>query len=486
MKKLRRLFKNASRCGADATSLLTTALLATALTVGSSAVSAADKPAKAQAAPTAQSAWALYGAGRFVESADAFEAVIKSAKPSGRLYYYAALANMKANRRDRAKQLCYYVINNFSGNQEAVLCKKIFEDDAARTVAKAGAVRSAPPKLLTEETLPADFWANMAPDAKASMNTALGKQALKKAIDDYNQRMLAHWKAGTVATASGTAGTKLAAAAKGADDDDDDVSSSNLLSIATGKRHKFTIDNSLRIGAYPFTSADIAKDGSNGIDQGFNPNCWFEASMASLADLPRGQRLLASMIKIGGPGTYVVRFPGDGTEYKITEQVLKQRHISDRALWASLIECAQVMKFPENRGAEGDSGVESRLAVGLGCITGCKAQSLRPGSTEAQELSGFIGAAIKSQNPIVCGTWHASVLNGYESLVVPQHAYTIIGFDPASNMITIRNPHGSHSDKFYLEDDPNHRKFEMKENGVFKMHLTLFQKYFNEVCRSFI
>ncbi len=473
--------QNRSSSGKPIASLL----LAAALLCASHSVEAADGGARTAVTPTAQSAWALYGAGRFVESADAFETVIKSSKPSGRLYYYAALANMKANRRERAKQLCYYVINNFSGNQEAALCKKIFEDDAARTVASAGTTRSNPPKLLTEETLPADFWANLAPDAKSNMHTPAGKLALKRAIDDYNNRLMAHWKAGAVATASGTAGAKLTTNKADEDDDDDELSSTKISMVAS-KRHKFAIDNSLRIGAYPFSTADIAKDGSNGIDQGFNPNCWFEASMASLADLPRGQRLLASMIKIGGPGTYVVRFPGDGTEYKITEQVMKERHINDRALWASLIECAQVMKFPNNRGAEGESGVESRLAIGLGCITGCKAQSLRPYSTEIQELSAFIGGAISSKNPIVCGTWNASHLGSYEELVVPQHAYTIIGFDPASNMVTIRNPHGSHSDTFSMADDPNHRKFEMKENGVFKMHLALFQKYFNEVCRSFI
>lgn len=150
------------------------------------------------------------------------------------------------------------------------------------------------------------------------------------------------------------------------------------------------------------------------------------------------------------------------------------------------VSCAQVMKFPDNRGAEGATGDQSRLAVGLGCITGCKAQILHPGSADPQEISSFIGGAISSKNPIVCGTWDERHLSGMTPLVVPRHAYTIIGFDPASNMITIRNPHGRNSDEFDLADDPGHRQFEMKEDGVFKMHLALFQKYFYQVCRSFI
>jgi hypothetical protein len=192
------------------------------------------------------------------------------------------------------------------------------------------------------------------------------------------------------------------------------------------------------------------------------------------------------MITYGGDGVYIVRFPGDGEEYKISEKTLKSMGIQDRAMWASLLECAQVMKFPDNRGAEGATGDQSRLAVGLGCITGCKAQLLSPGSSDEQELSSFIGGAVSSKNPIVCATWGSSTLSRLPSLVVPQHAYTIIGFNPATNMITIRNPHGKHSNLFEAEDESSRRKFQMKENGVFQMHVSLFQKYFHQVCRSFI
>lgn len=442
---------------------------------------AADGAAPKAQGHTEQSAWALFGANRYADSADAFEFVISSNPPSARTCYLAARANMMANRRPRAKQLCYYVVNHFGTSSEATLCKKLFDDDAANSIANAKASNQAPPKLLTEATLPADFWANMSTEKRAALKTAAGKMALKKAIDDYNKRLLAHWKGPSPRTAPRPKTTAIAQPP-----DDTDLDKVATASAAAHAKHKFIIDNTLKVGAHPFTTADIAKDGSNGIDQTVNPNCWFEASMASLADLPRGQRLLASMIKIGGPGMYVVRFPGDGTEYKITEKVMRALHIDDKALWASLIECAQVMKFPNNRGADGETGDQSRLATGLGCITGSPTEILRTSSADAQELSGFIGGAISSKNPIVCGTYSAKHLAGFELIVVPQQAYTIIDFDPASNFLTIRNPHGSHSNRFILPDDPQHRKFEMKENGVFKMHLSLFQRYFSLVCRSFI
>lgn len=414
-------------------------------------------------AHSSTSAWNLYTQNKFNEAADAFESVLKTAPPSARLYYQAAIANFRANRRGRARQLCTYIVTNFGASPEAVNSRKLFPELPSATPAQPrGGINLKPGELLTEENLPPDFFKDMTPEQRERLKTPQGKASLRAAIDDYNKRM----QNKTIPP-----GTQLAM-----------VSSARPLK----PRASTASEANLKRGDHPFTAAQIAKDGANGIDQGRNPNCWFEASMAALAELPRGQRLLASMITYVSPGTYVVRFPGDGQEYKINDQTLEACGVHDTAQWASLISCAQVLKFPDNRGAEGATGDQSRLAVGLGCITGCKAQLLTPGSTDPQELSSFIGGAVSSKNPIVCGTYPDSYIGNLPPLVVGSHAYTIIGFDPSSNMITIRNPHGRGSQRFHLPDDPAHRQFEMKEDGVFKMHLTLFQKYFYQVCRSFI
>jgi len=428
----------------------------------------------AKPVPTVASAWALYTQRKFVESADAFEVLLKTNPASGRLYYHAAVANFAANRKARGNQLCGYVISNFIGSPEAQHCRTLMSSNAppsSATPATSAPAAGHGEGELTEQNLPASFYASLPPDVRAQLKTPAGKQRLRLAIIDYNKRM-AEQKSTEAAKKKSVKAKPTSASDDEDEDDDDDFAVT-----------KFSIDKTAKRNEYPFTAAMIAKDGANGIDQSVNPNCWFEASMAALAELPRGQRLLASMIKYSGDGAYIVRFPGDGQEYKITEATMKEHGITDRALWAALLETAQVMKFPDNRGAEGDTGDQSRLAVGLGCITGTKAQLLHPHNSELQELSSFIGGAISSKNPIVCSTWHDYYLASLPELVVGRHAYTIIGFDPASNMVTIRNPHGKGSEKFYSEDTA---KFQMKENGVFKMHLTLFQKYFYQVCRSFI
>jgi len=173
-------------------------------------------------------------------------------------------------------------------------------------------------------------------------------------------------------------------------------------------------------------------------------------------------------------------------EYVVSSSELYRTGIHDRALWASIIEAAELKKFPDNRGAQGSEGDQSRLEVGLGCITGCKAEVIHPGNCGEGELSSFIGAAVKSGNPVVAATWGDYQLANLPPLVIPAHAYTIIGLDPSKNMILLRNPHGSRAQVFASPDDRNHLEFEQLDNGKFKMSIQKFQKYFHSIARSFI
>lgn len=372
----------------------------------------------AQAQNDSQRAWVLYNEKKYAESADAFEKLLKTQPPHARLLYQAVLSNYSANRRGRARQLCQYIITNFGTTREAQFCKKLFPEPASTA-------KSEPEKKPEEKPKEDDK-----------------KVAQKKKTDDNDE------------------------------DEEDDEEKEKATA-------KFTVDKNARKGTLAFTPQQIAKDGASGIDQTINPNCWFEASVSALAELPRGQRLLASMIKIDSDDTYLVRFPGDGVEYKITELDLKRVGVKDKALWAALIQCAQVKKFPDNDGA-------SDISIGMNCITGCQSQSIDPGKVSLQEISSFIKGAVSSKNPIVCASRPDYETGELPDLIVNSHVYTIIGFDPASGMIVMRNPHGKYSDKFSLEGDPNHRKFEWIGKGVFKMHISLFQKFFDEVCRSFI
>lgn len=375
-----------------------------------------------------RSAWALYGQNKYRESADAFEALIASSSPNARLYYYAAISLRAANRNARAKQICQYVATNFPASQEAAFAKKLYPDVVAPATASAEGGSDPVPDSLKGMT------------TEQMLQTDEGKK--------YVAQQLMKREGGAATTALASA-SPMVAKSKG------------------GKR-----------GERVFTAAEIAKDGAHGIDQMYYPNCWFESTMSSLASLPRGQRLMADMVSYGEKeGTYVVRFPGDGNIYDINEKLLEEKGIHNKALWATLIECGQVLKFPHDNG--------NLLSEGLACLTGQKAQVLEPDEASEQELSGFIDGAVKSQNPIICGTNHY-IPAGMPYLVEPGHAYTIIGFEPSNGMIKIRNPHGANSRRFTLKGDASHQKFEQLDDGVFRLHLSMFKKYFMQVAKAHI
>jgi len=392
---------------------------------------------------------------RYGPAADAFEAAIKTARPSASLYYQAALANRSAGRSIRALQLFQYVATNFPTAPEAALAKKMLPQVTA----------SADLDLpdIVKRALPKEMQAMLGTEqGKAAMRDALkGQQANIDLVKKAEKQGVLNEKN----TSNVTKNMHLNEAVVTA-------KAANTL-----PKQRFE---------QPFTAEDIAKDGAGGIDQSRFPNCWFEASMSALAALPRGQRLISGMIHYGEKDGYVVRFPNDGVEYTVSDACLKESAIQDKALWASILECAETLKFPNNQGASGPNEDQSRLEVGLGCITGCRAEVVQPGTMSTQELSSFIEGAVKSSNPIVCGTFPASHLGGLPDLIVPLHAYTIIGIDSAKGMVMFRNPHGQNADKFELATDPKHDEFEQFDDGVFKMSLPLVQKYFHSVARSFI
>lgn len=395
-----------------------------------------------------RSAYALYSQQKYAVSADAFELLIRKSTPNARLYYYAALANKGANRTARAKQLCQYVIANFSSTAEARSARGMFDDGAS-------ALASASASSGSASALPAELNGKTLDEL---MQTEEGRKKLKE--------VLSRQKTGANASAALTASSLPA--------------SSSAPSVSAGLPPQKVSAKSLPVKdtQHVFDAASIGEFGADGITQfSYYPPCWFESSMAALAILPRGQQLLAQMIRCSSSdGTCVVRFPNDGVDYTITPKKLDESRVKDKALWASLIHCAMAMKYRGHM----TGGIED----GLTCLTGKKSEKIFSANTTEQSLIAFVGDAVKSQQPLVCLA--ADDVGTLPELTESDQAYTIIDFDPATKMITVRNPHGDNSRRFRLTTDPEHRKFEQLNNGIFKMHVSIFPQYFSQVARSSI
>jgi hypothetical protein len=367
-----------------------------------------------------RSAWALCTQQKYAASADAFEALIRAATPNARLYYYAAVANRSANRTARAKQLADYVINNFPNTAESAQAQKMFPAAVAAAPAASGVPADLPDNLKNKSL-------------EELMQTEEGRAALKAALKKP--------AAGAVSTASSGAG-RSAPASK---------------------------------GARPFSAADIATDGAGGITEfGSNSDDTFACALATMASLPRGQRILAEMIRSDGPNSYVVRFPGDSLEHKLTPQKMELCGVKDKALWSTIIRCAHAMKAQANY-----TGTPEEA---LTWLTGRKGETVHPGNSTQQTITSFIQDALKSQSPIICVA--GKYPDTAPELVEYGEAFTITAMDP-NGMITMRNPHGANSRRFRLKPDhPEHKKFEQLNDGVFKMDISIFPRYFSDVARA--
>lgn len=220
-----------------------------------------------------------------------------------------------------------------------------------------------------------------------------------------------------------------------------------------------------------FTAEIIAAEGANGIIPFIKrPDAGLECSMAAMALLPRGREILADMIRCpSSQDIYIVRFPNSSTDYQITPEKIESYHMKDKALWATLIHAAARENPAYN------------LEQGLSMMTGHAAEKIFANSISEPALALFIGDAIRNQHPIVC----LSTDKVPKPELVEEFAgYTITGFDSASGMVTLRNPHAGNSRRFRLEEDPHRKKFDQMNDGYFKMHISLFPKYFKEVARS--
>ncbi|HEY9714245.1 MAG TPA: hypothetical protein V6C72_12320 [Chroococcales cyanobacterium] len=366
-----------------------------------------------------QSAWSLYNQKNYVGSADAFEGLIRTSTPAARLYYYAAVANKGANRMSRAKQLCQYIIANFPSTTEADYAKKLFPGDATGAPATASAAGA--PALDLPENLKGKTMEQL-------METEEGRAALKDALNQQK-----------------------AAAATGA------VSSGGAKSGAKSSA-----------GEQAFTAAMIARDGAGGITH--VQSTWIECAMAAMATSPKGQKVLASMIRPGRDNSYIVRFPGEGIDYIITPKKMEELEVKDRAMWATVIHCALYLKFNNVSSAN----FEDILTF----LAGKRAEKIYAANTTEQARISFITTALKDQDPVVAST------SGNDSPELVEYgAYTITAFDPASGMITLRNPKGGNAERHSLSTDPDHKTFQQLNDGVCKMHISLFPRYFDEVAR---
>jgi hypothetical protein len=86
------------------------------------------------------------------------------------------------------------------------------------------------------------------------------------------------------------------------------------------------------------------------------------------------------------------------------------------------------------------------------------------------ELRAALTSAVKDKRLMTCGTLKTTIPG-----ITPNHAYAILGFDSAKDMIRLWNPHG---DTKQVKGEPGPQNGYPMTDGIFEMPLTVFVKEF--------
>lgn len=199
---------------------------------------------------------------------------------------------------------------------------------------------------------------------------------------------------------------------------------------------------------HPFPASVIEHWGPKGVLQGKTPNCWFQAALMAVAAIPQGQSMISDMIVRNPDTTYGVTFRGDSSKrISVSSSELMGRRLLNPAPWANVIEVAEHQEFPDNDEADSPARGSPKIKTGLSILTGHQSQFLRPESISTGELEKIISGCVERHVPIIIATKSPQETGGLPQVIVPNHAYAILSFDPGSQSVTLRNPLGDKVEK---------------------------------------
>lgn len=228
----------------------------------------------------------------------------------------------------------------------------------------------------------------------------------------------------------------------------------------------------------------------NNITQGEIGDCYFLAAVASLANTSAGKKQIQNMIKDLGNGQVQVTFPGKQPVkiYKPTDSELSlYSNAGSDGMWLSILEKAYAHTRNEqgwtswiyqNANPYDKIGSGGQLATGIGGVTGKWADTDILLLTSLSSLRLKLQQAVVKKQVITAGTspqlpWTGETTKNGLPL---SHAYSVLDFDPKTDMVTVRNPWGQ------TEVSDGHGPRDGVNDGTFKMPLAEFKSSFNMIC----
>jgi hypothetical protein len=228
--------------------------------------------------------------------------------------------------------------------------------------------------------------------------------------------------------------------------------------------------------------------------QGDVGDCYFISALSGMAATKDGKEQIKNMIKDNGDGTYTVTFPGAKDE-PITVAAPTDTELATYAkadsngIWAAVLEkaygqyCAQSVlrrdilnPFRSDIPQENTNGAHTDSALRL--LTGKTTESVD--MTDQAKTEKTLEDALNCGEAVTLGRKGSlSEMIGWsdEDKQIPHgHQYSIIGYDPATKMVTVRNPWG-HGEPTDADGKPK----DGKDDGIYQMPVSDLAKYYDSM-----
>ncbi len=242
------------------------------------------------------------------------------------------------------------------------------------------------------------------------------------------------------------------------------------LSLNLNNKEVNNLINAFREKIYhskPVTDEIFHNLSPKAIDQtSYYGDCFFLSSLASLANSQEGRQIIKNMISQNSDGSYTVTFPGDTQKpINVTKADLTNYAPNNQALWANIIETAflkydDVHSTKDKKGDIGNFAKNTHNFQAIHLLTNEDVATSQFGVVDlgSGELTfgGLAKETVRSeiikalaQNKVItagAGPRFQKYLGGHiDGPIVSDHVYSIIAFDPKTDMITIRNPWGENN-----------------------------------------
>lgn len=251
------------------------------------------------------------------------------------------------------------------------------------------------------------------------------------------------------------------------------------------------------------------------VRQGDVGDCFFEASLSSLANTKEGQDNIKNMVKNNNDGSYTVTFPGD-TQHPITvceQEISNLKNTGDLRNTSPTMEIVETAFQKYDRcGVYGeginawaneqsgqktspllqihDAGSALHLLTGKDTTTegiGFADVSGELGLANKANVERFIQSALAKGEPVVAASNLASNAAGNifgTEPIAARHEYSILGYDPKTQTVTLRNPWGHNDGTVLGPEGSTTDAVKSLGYGQIQMSLDTFMRDFNAVSAA--